>query len=270
MAHYLSYGGLGVDEELTYIGQAGEPIHYEDTTLLLAALDRGPEELAAAIAGLPFCDADMFSTRLFDRAYDAVVYSPLMDYTRPLYRRRESAIDIPYGGSNLLARAPDATPSAERPRWLTESFLERFARDFEHLGLISPEQFTRNLARLRAMIPGRLILLNGVELAHPSDPTGERLARHRVMNRAVDEFVATTENCALVDVRRIVEKPEQLADSLRHYRREVYARMSRKLTALLPSDSGKLFQTSRLLQVRNVIQRRLGRLKLRWRRWAAA
>ena len=269
MAHYLSYGGLGVDEELTYIGRAGEPIHYEDTTLLLAALDRGPEELAAAIAGLPFCDADMFSTRLFDRAYDAVVYSPLMDYTRPLYRRRESAIDIPYGESNLLAREPRPTPSAERPRWLTESFLERFARDFEHLGLISPEQFTRNLARLRAMIPGRLILLNGVELAHPSDLTGERLARHRVMNRAVDEFVATTENCALVDVRRIVEKPEQLADSLRHYRREVYARMSRELTALLPTDSAELFQTSRLLQVRNVIQRRLGRLKLRWRRWAA-
>ena len=267
MAHYLSYNGLDVDEELTYVGRAGEPIHHEDTTLLLAALDRGRGELTAAIDGLPFCDADMFSTRLFDSAYAAVVYSPLMDYTRPLYRRRASGIDIPYGAVNLFAPGP--TPSDERPRWLTESFLEAFARDFEHLGRIAPEQFTRNLGRLRARIPGSLILLNGVELPHPSDPAGELLERHRIMNRAIDAFVRSTDNCALLDVRRIVQQPEQLADSLRHYRREVYARMSKELTALLSNDSAAPLQPSRLLQARNIIHRRLGRLKLRWRRWAA-
>ena len=269
IAHYLSYDGLDVDEELTYIGRAGEPIHHEDTTLLLVPLDRRPDELAAAIEGLPFCDTDMFSTRLFDRDHDAVVYSPLMDYSRALYRRRDSGVEIPYGQSNLLARVSAPTPSAERPRWLTESFLEGFARDFEHLGPIPPQQFIRNLGRLRARIPGRLILLNGVELPHPSDPAGVLLERHRVMNRAVDEFVASTENCALLDVRRIVENPEQLGDSLRHYRREVYTRMSRELAALLPTDSAEPLRTSRLPRARNIIQRRLGRLKLRWRRWAA-
>ncbi len=269
MAHYLSYNGLDVDEELTYIGRAGEPIHHEDTTLLLSALDRRPDELAAAIEGLPFCDADMFSTRLFDPDHDAVVYSPLMDYTRPLYRRRAGGVEIPYGQSDLLAPVPDPTLSGERPGWLTESFLEGFARDFEYLGPISPERFLGNLGRLRARIPGRLILLNGVEVPHPGDPAGVLLERHRIMNRAVDKFVASTENCALLDVRRIVESSEQLADSPRHYRREVYARMSKELTALLPTNSAEPLRTSRLLQARNIIQRRLGRLKLRWRRWAA-
>ena len=269
MAHYLSYAGLDVDEELTYIGRNGEPIHHEDTTLLLATLDRGEAELTATIEGLPFCDCDMFATRIFDRAYDAVVFSPLMDYARPRYRHRRFGIEIPYGESNLFEVAPTEISAAERPHWLTEEFVGRFAQDFEHVGPISPDQFIRNLGRLRAGIPGRLILLNGVELPHLSDPDGRRLERHRVMNRAIDEFVASTEDCALLDVRRIVDRPEQLADSVRHYRREAYARMSRELAALLSWDSGGPLKTNRLRQVGNSVHRRLGRLKLRWRRWAA-
>ena len=269
LAHYLSHDGLDVDEELTYIARSGEPIHHEDTTLLIAGLEREEADLADVIERLPFCDPDMFSTRLFDGAYDAVVYSPLMDYVRPLYLHRGSGIAVPYGERNLFDNTSTATPATEQPRWLNREFVSRFAQDFEYAGRIKPEQFQRNLCRLRARISGRFILLNGVELPHASDPDGGLLERHRIMNRAVDEFVRSTENCSLLDVRRIVDRPEHLADSPRHYRRGAYARMSGELVYLLSSDSGEPLRANRLRQVGRSVHRRLGRLKLRWRRWAA-
>ena len=176
---------------------------------------------------------------------------------------------MPYGERNLLDNAFTANPATEQPRWLNREFVSQFAQDFEYAGRIEPEQFQRNLCRLRARISGRFILLKGVELPHASDPDGSLLERHRIMNRAVDEFVRSTENCSLLDVRRIVDRPEHLADSLRHYRREAYARMSGELVCLLSSDSGEPLRTNRLRQVGRSVHRRLGRLKLRWRRWAA-
>ncbi len=155
MAHYLSFDGLQVDEELTFVGLEDEPIHGEDTTLLRAALEHNPSQLAAVAGKVPFGDPEMFRTKIYDPGYDAVVYSVLMDYTRHLYRHRETGIELPYGDRNLFtSNREDIGPAA--PHWLTPEFLKRF----------------------------------GAEVAHPSDKENLLLKRHREMNQALSEFVA--------------------------------------------------------------------------------
>lgn len=260
MAHYLSFDGLQVDEELTFAGRDDEPIHHEDTTLLRAALEIEPSQLAAVAGKVPFADPEMFRTKIHDRGYDAVVYSVLMDYTRHLYRHRETGIELPYGDRNLLTASPEDLGAAA-PQWLTPEFVERFGGEFEHAGPITSMQFAANLAWLRARVPAVLIFLNGAEIEHPSDRGDVLLRRHREMNQVLAEFVDRNEDCYLLDVRRVVAGPEMLVDSPRHYRRAAYPQLSTMLVEILRRLDGRPLRLRRGRRIRNAAIHRLECLK---------
>jgi len=256
MAHYLSFDGLQVDEELTFVGPGDEPIHGEDTTLLRAALERDTSQLAAVAGKVPFGDPEMFRTKIFDRAYDAVVYSVLMDYTRHLYRHRETGIELPYGDRNLFTTTLKDLGRAA-PRWLTPEFLERFGAEFEHAGPISAKRFAANLRFLKARIPTPLIFLNGAEIAHPADKENTLLKRHREMNQVLAEFVAHTSGCYLLDARQVVAGPEMLVDSPRHYRREAYPQLSTMLVEILSGLDGRRLKLRRWRRIWNAAIHRI-------------
>ena len=260
MSHYLAFDGLRVDEELTYPGAANEPIHHEDTSLLRAAAENGFSRLAGVIRDLPFCDAAMFRTRVYKPGYDAVVYSVLMDYTRHLYRHRETGIEIPYGDRNLLEAGPNYAAESGLS-WLTAEWLCRFGDDFEHLGPISAERFAANLAFLRERIPAPLIFLNGAEVAPSRGGASQQLRRHREMNRVLDDFIAQSGNCYLLDARNVVTGPEMLVDSVRHYRRAVYPQLAKRLIEILSSLKGRNFEQQRWRSAKGAAVHRLQCLK---------
>ena len=260
MAHYLLFDGLQVDQELTFVGRDDEPIHHEDTTLLRAALEQEPFRLAAVAAKVPFGDPKMFRTKIRDRAYDAVLYSVLMDYTRHLYRHRATGIELPYGDRNLFTTSREDLGAAA-PRWLTPEFLERFGAEFEHAGPISATRFAENLAWLRARVPAALIFLNGAEIEHPSDKDNTLLLRHRELNQVLAEFVAANSDCYLLDARKVVAGPEMLLDSPRHYRREAYPQLAAMLAEILSRLSGRRLTPRRWRRMRNAAIHRFECLK---------
>ena len=257
MSHYLAFGGLRVDEELTYLGAANEPIHHEDTSLLRAAAENDFSRLEGVVRDLPFCDAAMFRTRVYKPGYDAVVYSVLMDYSRHLYCHRETGIEIPYGDRNLL----EADPNYAAESWLTAEWLSRFGDDFEHSGPISAKRFAANLAFLRERIPAPLIFLNGAEVAPSRGAAGQQLRRHREMNRVLDDFIAQSGNCYLLDARNVVTGPEMLVDSVRHYRRAVYPQLAKRLIEILSSLKGRNFEQQRWRSAKGAAVHRLQCLK---------
>ena len=55
------------------------------------------------------------------------------------------------------------------------------------------------------------------------------------MNSALEEFVDNSENSYLIDVRKVITRPEQLRNNIRHYSRESY----RELALLLLETLGE-------------------------------
>ena len=242
---FLEAFDLAVAEEFNFNNEHQIPVHLEHTGLLRATREWPLAEQQRLAAALPFLGREAFDTRLWEpAAYDVLVYSPLMDYTQPLYRERATGRRVPFGAyHDLTAQEPAALAASyakRRFQGLSESFLRQFAVDFEHEGQISVPEFRENLTWLRAQVPAAvpIFLLNGAEIEVPgSGETGAR-ARHEAMNQTLAEFVATAENCFLVDVRDFVKTPADVTNNLRHYHRQHYRTLAQRLAQAISQWHG--------------------------------
>lgn len=242
---FLQAFDLEVTEEFNFNNEHQIPVHLEHTLLLRATREWPAAEQQRLAAALPFLGREAFDTRLWEADYDVLVYSPLMDYTQPLYRERATGHRVPFGAYQDITAAPPAALAARyaqrRFRGLDEDFLHRFAREYEHEGPVSPAEFQQNLRWLRAQVPAAvpIFVLNGAEIEVPNSAETGAKERHELMNQVLSEFVASTENCFLLDVRAFVQTPADVTNNLRHYHRQHYRTLAQQLARAIGTWQGQ-------------------------------
>ncbi|MGI4833484.1 MAG: hypothetical protein ACRYFK_08495 [Janthinobacterium lividum] len=242
---FLQAYELQVAEEFNYANENQVIAHLEHTVLLRASRELPLAAQQALGARLPFLGREAFATKLWQFDYDALIFSPLMDYTQELYRERATGYEVPFGGYyDLTARDPAAQAARfaqRRYRGMDELFLRQFAQDFTCEGQISPARFQQNLTWLRAQIPAGIpiFFLNGAELElhNPAEPTA--LARHAALNATLTEFVAGAASCFLLDVRPLIQTPADVTNNLRHYQPRHYRALAQQLAAALAAWRGQ-------------------------------
>lgn len=242
---FLQAYELQVEEEFNYANENQIIAHLEHTVLLRAGRELPAAEQQRLATQLPFLGREAFATRLWQYKYDALIFSPLMDYTQELYRERATGCEVPFGGYyDLTARDPAAQAARfaqRRYRGMDEQFLRQFARDFNCENQISPARFQQNLTWLRAQIPAAvpIFFLNGAELEldNANEPTA--LARHAAMNAALAEFVASAANCYLLDVRPLIQSRADVTNNLRHYQPRHYRALAQQLAQQLAAWRGQ-------------------------------
>lgn len=242
---YLQAYDLTVDEEFNFVNEHQIPVHVEHTALLRLGRELPAPERARLSRELPFLGAEAFDTRLWDgAAYDALVYSPLMDYTQDLYRERATGYRIPFGGyrdlTTLDPAAEAARLAARRFQGMDEAFLRRFREQFAYEGPLSPTEFTHNLAWLRAQVPAAtpIFFLTGAEVEVPGSGETGSAARHQQMNAALEAFVATAPSCFMVDVRAFVRAPADVTNNARHYQRPHYRALAQQVVEAVAAWRG--------------------------------
>ena len=173
-----------------------------------------------------------------------------MDYSNELYKHKSRDILLPFGGyHNFWTDLPnhDNLFKTYRKRSLSVSkeILQDFAREFDHVGQILPEDFIENLRKIRNLIPSHIpiIFINGAELESPYSPEKAALRRHQIMNKALEEFIHGSLNTHLLNVRKTVRQRGHLLDSIRHYNRECYKILSVELLHLLNKVVDKEIKT---------------------------
>jgi hypothetical protein len=186
-----------------------------------------------------------------------------MDYTQELYREKATGAAIPFGGyQNIVVTDPAALAAKyaqRRFRGMDEAFLRRFKADFEFGGQISPTDFQANLHWLRAQLPTSIpvFFLNGAEIdVFGSAETGAA-QRHARMNQALAEFVATADNCYLIDVRDFVRVPADVTNNLRHYQRAHYRTLAQRLAEAIGAWHGQQLPRSTWSDLRAQMASRL-------------
>lgn len=253
---YLQTYQVDVVEDFNYVNDNQVPVHTEHTELLRLSCTLPPAEQQRLAATLPFLDAEAFRPRLWQGGYDAVVYSPLMDYTQDLYRENATGLLIPFGGYQDLTAvdpAEQARRYAQRKfRGLDEAFLRRFRAEFSYAGQLTPARFTENLAWLRQQLPAEvpLILLTGAEVEVPESPEKGAVERHRAMNAALLGFAAQAPNTFVVDVRGTVRSRADVTNNLRHYQRPLYKALAEQLAGELAQWQGRQLSRSTIGQLR--------------------
>ncbi|RTQ52245.1 hypothetical protein EJV47_04255 [Hymenobacter gummosus] len=253
---YLQTYQVDVTEDFNYVNDNQVPVHTEHTELLRLSRELPVEEQRRLAQALPFLDEEAFRPRLWLPGYDAVVYSPLMDYTQDLYRENSSGYLIPFGGYQDLTQL-DPVEQAQRYaqrkfRGMDEAFLRRFREEFSYAGPLTPERFQQNLQWLRGQLPAAvpLILLTGAEVEVPESPEKGAVQRHQRMNAALLDFAARTPNVLVVDVRSTVRSRADVTNNLRHYQRPLYKQLADQLAAELARQQGAQLGRSTIGQLR--------------------
>lgn len=245
MLFYLKNNGLTIIEETNYVAKNNFPIHQEHTSVLLDALKLDEKIKTYAIESnfIPFVDENFYTTKLFDSDCDVVLYSVLMDYTNEVYKHKELDLQVPFGGySGYLTDDSQHLFISEKFNKKGLSFstkdLKRFTQHFNHIGQIQAKDFIKNLEIIRESLPKNIpiIFLNGAEIDSPSSSETHALMRHKLMNRALEDFIKSSENCYLLDVRKIVNSKDKIVDNIRHYKRNIYKSLAEELLQILIND----------------------------------
>ncbi|TGE29032.1 hypothetical protein [Hymenobacter metallicola] len=265
---FLQAYELTVAEEFNFNNENQIPVHVEHTVLLRQGRELPAAEKERLAAGLPFLGREAFDTRLWAADYNVLVYSPLMDYTQEIYRETATGREIPFGGYQNLMAADPATQAAKyaqrRFRGMDEAFLRRFQQDYTFQGQISPARFQENLQWLRQQIPAAvpIFFLNGAEIEVPGSGETGALNRHKVMNQALADFVATAANCFLIDVRGFVQTPADVTNNLRHYQRQHYRTLAQRTAEAIGQWQGQQLGRSAWVDLRAEVASRVpGKLK---------
>ncbi len=245
MFFYLQGASLAIEEEINYVAANNFTVHRDHTQTLLDALLLSPEDrrYVQTSSYIPFADEGTYRTRVFDVEYDCLVYSVLKDYTQEIYEHKTRRLRVPYGGyGNHWTDPANHRQIVESHRaggrdCVTEQTLKDFTQNFRHVGQITPGQFIDNLRQIRSMIPAHkpIVFINGCEVRHARTTEIGDVERHRVMNEALDAFIAESENTHLLDVRCIVTGASQLTSNIRHYDRAAYRQMAVRLLEILNS-----------------------------------
>ena len=268
---FLQAFAIDVNEEFNYVNEQQIPVHVEHTALLRLGRELPPNEQQRLARTLPFLGDEAFATGLWSAEFDALVYSPLMDYTQELYREKATGIAIPFGGYQNIVAADPAVLAAKyaqrRFGGMDEAFLRRFGDEFEFGGQISPADFQENLRWLRSQLPANIpiFFLNGAEIDVPGSAESGAAQRHAHMNQALAEFVATAANCYLIDVRDFVRTPADVTNNLRHYQRTHYRTLAQRLAEAIGAWYGRQLPRSAWSDLRAQVASRLpSKLRNAW------
>lgn len=224
---------ISIDEEMNYVSASGFPVHNEHTEILKRATAEYAAKYRDVIDQVAFLDMEAFQTDFLDADRKFKLYSVLMDYTQGIYRYQNTDFVVPYGQYNQ-----DVTQSESLEERYGKTFADWFARNFIFEGGLTEQAFRANLEWLVQSLPsdGLLILLNGSEVNLNNLAEPNRYLHHQKYNAIVDEFVAMHSNVELVDVRTIVNSAEKVTNNIRHYTRDVYQELAKRVDEIL---SGK-------------------------------
>lgn len=221
------------DEEMNYVTRRGFEAHNEHTEILKRANPEFVNQFSDVIERIPFIDEETFETRFVDESHRFKLYSVLMDYTQGLYRYRDTEFVIPWGSFSR-----NIINTAFLERRFGHDFATWFSENFRFEGALSPEAFEGNLEWMVSTLApsGRLILLNGAEVESPDPKEAGRHLHHRRYNAIVDAVAARHENVTVIDVRDIVTDSSKLTNKIRHYTRDVYQVLAKRVDDILFND----------------------------------
>lgn len=242
VCHYVYNSLFDITQEFNYPNQNGIPVHKEHTVFLRAMQYCSTLE-KREIVELPFGDSKMFDSKLFTDDYDVLVYSVLMNYTQDVYCRKGGSYKVAFGG--YTTNMEDALARIKA----CDEEKEFFANNYEYLGQQTIDEFKKDIEWLITRINKPIIFINGAEVEDFNEKESGACKRHHEMNIALDEVVLRhSDQCKLIDMRKIVLDRSQNTDNLRHYIRPVYVKMAEELMTLLNGDRVSVGQSKVLRQ----------------------
>lgn len=227
-AFYLEQFGIPFDKQFNYVVAGLYDGHPDSSVIIRQSKELSEEMKTTLLKECDFYDNNIFCTKLFDKKYDVVVYSPLIDMSVGLWTRKDiPSINVVYGNRDF--------PNLTDHGYLSPQKLGEFRKRYSFEGGITSQMLAENLNWIRDNISSetKLIVLNGGEnnIKHPLEKNRNKV--HIEMNQAIKKFCENAPNTYLIDVRKFINKESDYSDNIRHYTRKGYYTIAQCIVAYL-------------------------------------
>ncbi|MFA0430005.1 hypothetical protein [Vibrio sp. 10N.222.51.C5] len=220
LVHYL-HGN--VDTQFNFVNYRNISVHAEHSSMLN---NKNLKKFQEQLKTYPILDGFDFTYKHRTTDWNVLIYSPLNDFSRGLYRHLKTGQVIAFDNFNI--DWTDRKNHKELPLHLSSLTLEeldRFSRDFEYIGPIGERDFEANIRALVKEFKGKqIILLTGseVKLTNVSSWESGMEERHSLLNVVLTDLEGEYDNLSLVDVRQFCLNDNSHSDNIRHYSKSVY------------------------------------------------
>lgn len=223
---YLNYDRM--DTEFNYVNHLNLNVH-KDHTLLIKQFKNISSAQLKLIEHIPVLDVNDINIKINSTEWDILIFSPLNDYSRGLYKHKRTGFILPFDSFNIDWTNEENWSSL--PKHLTtlpNSFLQLLKNEFEFIGPITPSEFKDNINWLLETYKGKkFIFLNGAEVVFEKGHYWEKNMheRHIQMNNIIKSF-ESLQNVKIVDVTKFVKTEHDITDNIRHYNKITYKHIS--------------------------------------------
>jgi FkbH-like protein len=225
--------------EFNFRNSNNETIISDHTFYVKESMILSETEKKDLIENIPFIESKTYSKAIFQKKYKLIVFSVLSDYFQNVYKAKNANIHLPHGYNFKDLTNPDhaedilLSASKMDKTGYTNDFLNYFRKNYTSEGRVTPKEFVQNLHFIRNHIQKDvpILFLNGAEVEPKKPNVQGTKKRFAEMNSALEEFIKSSENCHLLDIRKIVYKQEHLTkDTVTvHYTRERYFELGEAL-----------------------------------------
>ena len=238
MAAYFAQTA-SIDTEFAYVSAQKKGMYVESfnhTSQILRSQRLTAEEKADLCRTIPFIDEEYFSTAIFSKKYDYVIYSLLTDYGLGLYQNCSDPTCVVAFGQYTVDYTKEENWNNIIRYWFGEEEIPQrvveeyayFRTHYKYIGRVSDEAFIKNLQEIRDMLPRetKLILLNGAERPYEGECKKHLIGREKLhiqLNRLAEKFVQSNpETCVIIDVNQYLPTQDPYLDTINHYKKSVY------------------------------------------------
>ena len=255
VVHYLS--GKNVDTQFNFVNSKNVSVHGEHTTFLINKLTKDDLE---ELNSLDIYCGFRGNYKLYEKNWDVLIYSPLNDYSRGMYKSKFSNLLIPFDAFAIDWTDPNSVNKIPTHlKGVSPEFFDYFRCNYIFKGPISPIDFYDNLVKLISMFPDKTFMfLTGAEINLNHKVKAWEIdmhLRHREMNKMLEKIVENFGNVKLIDVRKFVLNEEQLTDNIRHYIKPIYSIIAKEICNLSSDDALKT--SSKLSSILKKIRHRV-------------
>lgn len=240
-----------LESEFTYVSsKTGVTIEQiSHTEHMVQALTLSEEQKRRVAEELPFGDENMYSDKLFTGGYDVVCISSLVDSNLGVYRRKETG--------EKVAFAEGFYPLTDSSNWekyskgdiytsgchFTKELLQEFSRQYEFLGICTPEETVCNFQFIRSQLSEKtlLIIMLGTEIYYEGNQLAayqNRHIEHKQRNDAIRDWAKNYENVTCIDVNHYITGQESFYDHFNHFVPAVYYGISKDLVRIVGEWTG--------------------------------
>ena len=207
--------------------------------------------------------ADNFVEKCKSENYSHIAFSLLNEYGQGLYKHKLTNLVLPYGQYYRPITDTTYWEQIDQPG-LKPAFLQWFQDNFEFIGSVDGPRLQADIRWLRSVIPAktRLIFINGAEVDLGERQMPDRVGLHlhqRELNRALDEVVATLDNCSICDVRQFMTSEHDVTFDTRHYTRSAALKLAEALASAISADV-KVIERGPIAMLTRKVLRKLGKI----------